>query len=111
MWPKFRLFLYVALLPLLALDCAAYWLCVLVGKRQVRASAFLVTLSAEAWNHREHKYWGWTHRWIDWLFACPAIGQVNHCRVQSLAEARHGSAWKVWWLTDKQGWASLEPRQ
>lgn len=33
------------------------------------------TLSSRAWRSRDHKYWGWTHKFIDKLF----FWQPAHC--------------------------------
>lgn len=73
----------VLLLPLLALDCLVN---MLIG------GSFQNTLSGEAWQHREHKYWKRAHRAIDALF----FWQTSHCKFAAVAEAIHGSAWKAW---------------
>ena len=78
----YRLFL-ILVLPVLALDCAAN---VLVG------GSFQNTLSGEAWSHRFHPVWGWTHRAINSLF----FWQANHCRGAWAREAKHGTAWASW---------------
>ena len=75
---------YIVGAPLLLLDCAGN---LLIG------GSFRNTLSSEAWHHREHKHWGWCHRFIDALFWF----QPNHCRIQALREATHGSVWRAWW--------------
>lgn len=71
------------LLPLLALDC----LCNLaIG------GSWRNTLSGEAWHHRNHKYFGWCRKFIDWLF----FWQPQHCMVQAQSEALYGSVWAAW---------------
>lgn len=74
-------------LPALALDGLCNWCC----RQSIRR-----TLSGEAWPHRNHRVWGWCHLWIDWLFACPAIGQTAHCRRQWEREEMHGGWWGAW---------------
>jgi hypothetical protein len=71
------------LVPLLALDCLGNLL---------HGGSFRHTLSGEAWNHRGHKWWGWTHHFIDALF----FFQPSHCKVQAEREALHGSVWAAW---------------
>lgn len=78
------------LLPLIAADCAC---------NMLLGGSWRNTLSGEAWHQRAHRVWGWCHKWIDWLFACPAIGQTDHCRLPAEREARHGSVWASWWIT------------
>lgn len=73
----------ILLLPLLALDCLA---------NMIVGGSWRNTLSGEAWHAREHKWWGWTHKAINALF----FWQANHCQDQAIAEAMHGSAWRVW---------------
>lgn len=85
-WNKLRAVLM--LLPIV-LDCLGNWL---VG------GSFDNTLSAEAWNHRKHPVWGWTHRFIDGAFRW----QKNHCKVQAEREAKYGSVWSAW-LADYRG--------
>lgn len=74
---------HLLMLPLLALDCLGN---LLVG------GSVKNTLSSEAWNHREHAYWGWTHRFIDGL---PFFGK-GHCKAQADREALYGGVWKAW---------------
>lgn len=76
--------LLVLMLPPLALDCA--------GNALLTKGSFRNTLSAQAWWHREHRRWKWTHRAIDVLFFL----QPQHCRVQAEREARYGSVWAAW---------------
>lgn len=76
----------IALLPLLAMDCVAN---MLVGGSPRK------TLSGAAWHAREHKWWGWTHRFIDWLF----FWQDEHCKGAALREMAYGSTWKAWGAT------------
>lgn len=73
----------LAMLPLIALDCL---LCMLTG------GSWRNTLSGEAWNQREHKWWGWTHRAIDAIF----FFDPNHCETQAKTEASAGSVWSAW---------------
>lgn len=79
--------LLVAIAPALALDCAGN---VLVG------GSFDHTLSAEAWLHADHDWWGWTHKAIDALF----FWQDGHCKAQAGREYQHGSVWAAW----RAGW-------
>ncbi|MEJ7932590.1 hypothetical protein WG922_21650 [Ramlibacter sp. AN1015] len=72
-----------ALLVLLALDCL---LNMLLG------GSIRNTLSGEAWHAREHRWWGWTHRFIDALF----FWQQKHCQTQALRELAFGSVWAAW---------------
>lgn len=69
--------------PLLALDCLANMAC---------GGSIRHTLSGEAWRQREHKYWGWTHRFIDAMFFL----DPNHCRDTAISEALYGSIWTAW---------------
>lgn len=73
-------------LPLIALDC--------VGNLLVGGS-WRNTLSSEAWKHREHSRWGWTHQAIDAFFG------KNHCQEQAADEDRYGSVWAAWWASVK----------
>lgn len=68
-------------LPWLVLDCLGS---VLIGER------FSATLSAKAWDARNHTRWYWTHRFIDGLFG------PGHCHVQWLRELHYGSVWTSW---------------
>lgn len=76
------------MLPWIALDCIAS-VCIGEGKR--------ATLSAKAWDCREHPWWGWTHRMIDAIFFL----QPNHCRVQYDRERKHGGVWGAYAATWK----------
>lgn len=73
----------ILLFPLLVVDCAGN---VLIG------GSWRNTLSSEAWHHREHRYFGWCHRFIDSL---PCFGE-GHCKVQAEREAKYGSVWAAW---------------
>lgn len=73
----------LAMLPLIALDC---------GLNMLTGGSWRNTLSAEAWRHRSHKWWGWCHRAIDALFFL----DPDHCRIQALRESVHGSVWRAW---------------
>jgi hypothetical protein len=79
-------YLVLLLFPLLLVDCFLNW---------VIGGSFRNTLSGEAWNQREHKHWGWTHRLIDALF----FWQASHCQTQAVREARYGSVWKAWYMS------------
>lgn len=83
-----------AMLPLLALDC--------IANAAVTKGSFRNTLSAQAWFHRDHGWWGWTHRFIDALFPF----QPGHCRIQAQREAASGSVWASW----SKDWASASHR-
>ena len=83
-----RLYL-VALLPPLLLDCLGNLLLL---------QSFGKTLSGEAWNQRDHRYFGWCWRFINALF----FFQPDHCRVQAEREAKWGSVWAAW-LREFQG--------
>jgi hypothetical protein len=65
------------------------------------------TLSGEAWHQREHKWFFWTHRFIDWLFYWPKLGRgmPNHCQNASIRESENGGAWPGWWKKTKKVWA------
>jgi hypothetical protein len=78
--------LAVLMLPLLGLDC--------LGNLAVGGS-WRNTLSGEAWNHREHRWWGWTHRAID-RCARRFFRQEDHCQDAARREARFGSVWRAW---------------
>jgi hypothetical protein len=69
------------LLPLIVVDCAlnVFPFC----------QSWKHTLSAEAWWHRDHKYWFWCHRFID---AMPWFGE-GHCQGQAELEEKYGSVW------------------
>lgn len=71
-------------LPLLILDCAANCLICMQSWRN--------TMSGEAWNHRDDKWWRWTHRAIDALF----FWQDSHCQRQAIKEAAHGGFWPAY---------------
>jgi len=74
------------------------------GNFLVRQS-FRKTLSGEAWHQREHKWFGWTHRFID---ALPLIGYPGHCKVAAEREEKFGSAWAAWMDKTRRVW-SLRP--
>lgn len=71
------------ILPLLALDCLLNVLC---------GGSFHQTLSATAWTVRDHRYFGWTYRFIDTML----FWQPNHCQHQAAIEQRYGSVWTAW---------------
>jgi hypothetical protein len=73
--------LLIASFPLLFLDCFANLLC---------GQSWRNTMSGEAWHHREHRWWKWTHRVIDAMFFWQGPG---HCQRQALKEAAYGSFW------------------
>lgn len=76
---------YALLIALpLALDCAG---------NMLLGGSWRNTLSGEAWEQRDHKYWGWTHRFINALFFDP-----KHCENAAVAERAYGSIWG-WWRT------------
>lgn len=77
--------LMAAMVPLIALDCLGNLL---------HGGSWRNTLSGEAWHHRQHRWWGWTHRFIDALFL-PLDGP-DHCRRQAEREALYGSVWAAW---------------
>lgn len=79
---KIRLALLV---PLIVVDCALNVFPCLQSWRN--------TLSAEAWRHRDHKYWWWCHKFID---AMPWFG-AGHCQRQSEIEDKYGSVWAALW--------------
>lgn len=76
--------LAILMLPLIFIDC--------VGNVVLAGGSFRNTLSGEAWHQRDHKYWGWCHRFIDKLF----FWQQDHCRINAWREAAHGSVWAAW---------------
>jgi hypothetical protein len=76
----------------LALDCLAN---VVIGGSPKN------TLSGEAWVHREHGWWGWTHQAIDNVFDT-IFRQKHHCEQAAIKEAFYGSRWKAW-LADLKG--------
>lgn len=76
----------------LILDCIGS---VLVGE------SFNATLSAKAWDSRNHRWWHWCHRFIDGL---PIIGGPNHCQNAAIRESENGGAWPGWWKKTKRVW-------
>jgi hypothetical protein len=74
----------IVLLPLLALDC--------LGNLAIGGSIH-ATLSAEAWHHRFHPYWGWTQGLIDAIFS-PLMD--SHCERCARREANYGGVWAAW---------------
>lgn len=77
-------------LPMLALDCLG---------NMLTGGSWRNTLSGESWHHRNHKYWYWCHRAIDFIFRW----QKDHCMNQALREARWGGVWPAWWHVVKTG--------
>lgn len=77
MFDRLRL---LALLPLLALDCA--------GNLVILRNSWRYTISSEAWNGRDSCTWCW--RAIDTVFG------RDHCRLQAQREALHGGVWAAW---------------
>lgn len=73
----------VWLAPWLALDCLAS---VVIRER------FGATLSAKAWDARTHRWWKWTHRFIDGM---PWFG-ADHCRIQYEREKHYRGVWIAW---------------
>lgn len=86
----FRRPLLIVILPLFFLDC--------LGNLMLLQS-FNRTMSAEAWYHRNHKYWFWCHRAIDAVF----FWDNNHCQMQAIYEQRNGGAWRNAWHLFKKG--------
>lgn len=72
---------YLALrVPLIALDCLG---------NLILLQSWRNTMSAEAWWHRDHKYWWWCHQFIDGM---PWFGK-DHCQQQAELEEKYGSVW------------------
>jgi len=81
----------VVVAPLLLVDCAL--------NAFITGGSFRNTLSAQAWYHRQHRWWGWTYRAINALFFL----QDNHCKQAADTETRHGSLWAAWFHDFKRG--------
>lgn len=79
----------IVLFVLLVLDVLGNMLCAL-GAALWRSRS--TTLSATAWAQREHRLFGWTHRFIDWM---PWFGE-GHCRLQWEREQKFGGVWSAW---------------
>jgi hypothetical protein len=77
----------ILLLLLIALDCVMNCL---------TGGSIKGTLSARAWNLSGSRAWNLFRLWVDWIFACPAIGQMDHCRIQAERETQFGSVWVAW---------------
>lgn len=73
----------ILLLVLILLD--------VIGNLLVKGS-WRNTLSARAWANREHPWFGWCWRFIDWL---PCFGK-GHCQAQFEREQQFGSVWAAW---------------
>jgi hypothetical protein len=75
--------LLIVSFPLLVLDCLANGLVFWQSPNS--------TMSAEVWHHRDHKYWWWCHRFVDWLF----FWQKAHSEHQALREETYGGFWNA----------------
>lgn len=79
----------IVLTPFLALDC--------LGNAIFCDGSLRHTMSGEAWRHRDHPNWGWTHHFIDGMF----FWDPDHCADAAATEAMHGSIWAAWWADIK----------
>jgi hypothetical protein len=64
--------------------------------------SFHKTMSGEAWHQRNHKWFGWCHRFID---ALPIIGYPGHCQHAAEREERFGSVWAAWMDKTRRVWS------
>jgi hypothetical protein len=62
------------------------------GGNVLLGGSWRTTMSARSWKNREHRYFGWCHRFVDWM---PWFGS-GHCQGQYEREIKFGSVWAAW---------------